>query len=76
MNATKSLPKIARADQKVTDQTTHIISTEKTNIKVLKGISMGCWTLRIEWISKSLEKKQWISPETYEIADFDRAVRV
>ncbi|XP_055019015.1 microcephalin isoform X2 [Boleophthalmus pectinirostris] len=50
--------------------TTHVVSgSHRRTLNILLGIARGCWILSFEWILWSLEKRQWIPEEPYELSD-------
>uniref|UniRef100_A0A0C9QSV8 MCPH1 protein n=1 Tax=Fopius arisanus TaxID=64838 RepID=A0A0C9QSV8_9HYME len=65
----------ARIETSVTRQTTHIITTGVRTINLLRGIIRGCWLVSILWLKKSIEARNWQSPERYEIDHFSKAVQ-
>uniref|UniRef100_A0A3Q0SGI2 Microcephalin 1 n=1 Tax=Amphilophus citrinellus TaxID=61819 RepID=A0A3Q0SGI2_AMPCI len=55
---------------RVCESTTHVVSGEhRRTLNILLGIARGCWVLSFEWILWSLEQRQWIPEEPYELAD-------
>ncbi|XP_030603457.1 microcephalin [Archocentrus centrarchus] len=55
---------------RVCESTTHVVSGEhRRTLNILLGIAHGCWILSFEWILWSLEQRQWIPEEPYELAD-------
>ncbi|XP_033835211.2 microcephalin [Periophthalmus magnuspinnatus] len=54
----------------VCESTTHVVSgSHRRTLNILLGIARGCWILSFEWILWSLEKRQWIPEEPYELSD-------
>uniref|UniRef100_A0A3P8NW46 BRCT domain-containing protein n=1 Tax=Astatotilapia calliptera TaxID=8154 RepID=A0A3P8NW46_ASTCA len=54
----------------VCESTTHVVSGEhRRTLNILLGIARGCWILSFEWILWSLEQRQWIPEEPYELSD-------
>ncbi|KAK7930781.1 hypothetical protein WMY93_007176 [Mugilogobius chulae] len=57
--------------------TTHVVSGgHRRTLNILLGIARGCWILSFEWILWSLEKRQWIPEEPYELSDQFPAAQV
>uniref|UniRef100_A0A3Q4MNS8 Microcephalin 1 n=1 Tax=Neolamprologus brichardi TaxID=32507 RepID=A0A3Q4MNS8_NEOBR len=55
---------------RVCESTTHVVSGEhRRTLNILLGIARGCWILSFEWILWSLEQRQWIPEEPYELSD-------
>ncbi|XP_072293138.1 microcephalin [Eucyclogobius newberryi] len=54
----------------VSASTTHVVSGgHRRTLNILLGIARGCWILSFDWILWSLEKRQWIPEEPYELSD-------
>lgn len=54
----------------VCESTTHVVSGgDRRTLNILLGIARGCWILSFEWILWSLEKRQWIPEEPYELSE-------
>ncbi|XP_017885499.1 uncharacterized protein LOC108628237 isoform X2 [Ceratina calcarata] len=64
----------AKIEPNVTKNTTHVVTTGVRTINLLHGIIRGCWLVGLEWVLKSLESKEWLIPEDYEMAHFSKAV--
>ncbi|XP_023145345.2 microcephalin isoform X2 [Amphiprion ocellaris] len=55
---------------RVCESTTHVVSGgHRRTLNILLGIARGCWILSFEWILWSLEQRQWIPEEPYELSD-------
>ncbi|XP_061811167.1 microcephalin [Nerophis lumbriciformis] len=55
---------------RVCQSTTHVVSGEhRRTINVLLGIARGCWIISFEWILWSLEQRQWLPEEPFELSE-------
>uniref|UniRef100_A0A3B4ZLT5 Microcephalin 1 n=1 Tax=Stegastes partitus TaxID=144197 RepID=A0A3B4ZLT5_9TELE len=62
---------------RVCESTTHVVSGgHRRTLNILLGIARGCWILSFEWILWSLEQRQWIPEEPYELSDQFPAAQV
>lgn len=64
----------AKIERNVTKNTTHVVTSGVRTLNLLHGIIRGCWLVSLEWVLKSLESKEWLIPENYEMAHFSKAV--
>ncbi|XP_043276285.1 uncharacterized protein [Venturia canescens] len=65
----------AEINSTVNSRTTHVVSTGVRTINLLRGIIRGCWLVNLDWVLQSLEKRQWLNAETYEMVHFSKAVQ-
>lgn len=66
----------AEINPTVTRRTTHVVSTGVRTINLLRGIIRGCWMVSLDWVLQSLEKREWLNAEAYEMIHFSKAVQV
>ena len=51
------------------EEVTHVVSSGKRTLKVLEGITRGCWVVSVEWITASMEAGHWLDEQRYELSD-------
>ncbi|EGD80087.1 hypothetical protein PTSG_10361 [Salpingoeca rosetta] len=51
------------------DEVTHVVSGGKRTLKVLEGITRGCWVVSMDWIHGSMQAGHWLDEDQFELAD-------
>ncbi|XP_031632861.1 uncharacterized protein LOC116346784 isoform X2 [Contarinia nasturtii] len=73
--AVKKLGKF-QLENKVSNNTTHLISDNRRTVNILRGIIRGVWILSYDWVVKSVELNKWQYETDYEMRTFSRAVEI
>ncbi|GJQ76865.1 hypothetical protein Trydic_g15071 [Trypoxylus dichotomus] len=63
-------------EDEVSEKTTHLVAAEpRRTVNLLRAIARGCWVVRSEWLYRSLEARDWLPEEHYELTEFSIAVQ-
>jgi hypothetical protein len=65
-----------RPSTNVSPGTSHVICGDnRRTLNILKGVALGCWVLRRDWLFACLEAERWVDEEPYEMVEFSPAVK-
>jgi hypothetical protein len=67
----------AKLEDKVTDKTTHLVTTEnRRTMNLLRGIIQGCYIVKYQWLLESEKAGEWVRENSHFLREVNDAAQV